>query len=74
MLTGVEDAMLVAHSHESLVDCGLHKFRVNFKERDGAKLASRLPSQCTKRGMSSGRLGGFDLLSSGSREGPASHP
>jgi hypothetical protein len=38
MLTGVEDAMLVTHSHESLVDCGLHKFRVKFKERTGAKL------------------------------------
>jgi hypothetical protein len=38
MLTGVEDAMLVTHSHKSLVDCGLHKIRVDFKEGDGAKL------------------------------------
>ena len=38
MLTGMEDAMLVAHSHKLLVDCSLYKFCVNLKERDGAKL------------------------------------
>jgi hypothetical protein len=30
--------LVVEHSHNSLVDCSLYKLRVNFKERDGAKL------------------------------------